>query len=233
MVPVSDLIRELKLRPEEVASHAEIATLPPQTKDLETLCKEAIASLKLKGKTVLDIGGYDGRMAAYALECGAKKAICLDNQQWEHYGWTEKDKLAGVEYVTGDFMDFCPAGPDGITCPHEDDDTVAAADFVRLPRPDVVIFYNVLYHVRNPWVALEHLHGLVKPKGTMLLCSLVRFDDLPRWYLYEPNECNPEDDTVYWGPSKAGLLRLLRLTGWKVEEVGQAVERLVLKCRKS
>jgi len=202
-VAISDLIRQLAIRPEEWAGHQAIADKPAETRDLETICRDAIKGLKLKGKTVLDIGGYDGRMAAYALECGAKRAICLDNEQWEHYGWTEKDRLPGVEYVVGDFLEWTEP-------------------------VDVVICYNVVYHVKNLYQFFEHLRSMTKK--TMLLCSLVRFDDQSRWYQYNPYECNLDDDTVYFGPSSSALIKMLELTGFKTTELGQAVERLVLKC---
>jgi hypothetical protein len=66
----------------------------------------------------------------------------------------------------------------------------------------------------------------------MLLCSLVVWDDRPVWYPREPREVNPEDDTVYWSPSDAGLKKLLKATGWsEITEVGKTTERLVLECR--
>jgi hypothetical protein len=66
----------------------------------------------------------------------------------------------------------------------------------------------------------------------MVICSLVTWTDQPTWEVYEPREVNPTDETVYWGPSEAGLHKLLKLTGWTdVTEVGHAFERLVLRCR--
>ncbi len=204
-LPLAKLFRECNIHPEELRAYMADAQAPepmPNGKDIETIRAEAITNCDLKGKTVLDIGGYDGWAARLALDCGAARAIWLDNQQYQHYGWAEK-RLPGVEYIEGDFIDW-----------HE--------------PVDVVIFYNVIYHIRNVWAALDHLRTITKER--MLLCTLFRYSDRPQWYLYEERECNKSDETVYWGPSISGLERLLKATGWDYRQVGLALDRVVYDC---
>lgn len=204
-VPFSAILRDLKVPPGALRQMALDARKPDEdAPDMETLLRAGVPA-DCAGLTVLDVGGYDGRMAALALERGAARAVCLDSGQWGHYGWTKPDPLPGVEYRCGDFRSW-------------------------LEPADVVLFYNVLYHVEDPWRALEHLRAITRRE--MVLCSLVVWNDAPVWEIYEPREVNPADDTVYWGPSEAGLRRLLKLTGWtEVTEVGKAFERLVLRCK--
>jgi len=119
--------------------------------------------------------------------------------------WTQPPPLEGVEYVTGDFLEW------------------------REPM-DVTLFFNVAYHVKDPWRGFEHLRSFTRRH--LAVCSLVTWTEKPVWELYLPREVNPDDDTVYWGPSESGLTRLLSLTGWSdVTVVGKAFERLVLTCR--
>lgn len=203
-VPLQEMLRDFKVRPEALrALLAEAAAEPPPAGNLENLCRIAIPE-RLDGLTVLDVGGYDGRFAKLCLDRGAASAICLDSRQWEHYGWQETPQLPGVEYVQGDFRTW--------------------------QEPvDVVLFFNVLYHVEDPWAALAHLRTITRQQ--MILASLTIWSDEPVFKLYAPRECNPEDDTVYWGPSESALLRLLSLTGWQAEKVGRAFERVVVSCR--
>lgn len=204
-VPFSAILRDLKVPPEAFRRLALDARKPAEdAPDMETVLRAGVPA-DCTGLFVLDVGGFDGRMAALALERGAARAVCLDSGQWGHYGWTKPDPLPGVEYRTGDFRNW-------------------------LEPADVVLFFNVLYHVENPWAALEHLRAITRRE--MVLCSLVVWNDAPVWEIYEPFEVNPQDDTVYWGPSEAGLRKLLKLTGWtEVTEVGKAFERLVLRCK--
>lgn len=204
-IPMSMVMKNLGIPPEALRRQALDARKPNDDAFIiENVLREGVPA-DCSGLTVLDVGGYDGRMAALAKERGAQRAICLDTAQWTHYGWNEKAKLQGVEYVTGDFREWSEP-------------------------VDVVLFFNVLYHVENPWAALAHLRTIARRE--MVLCTLVVWDDRAVWEVYDPFEVNPKDDTVYWGPSETGLRKLLKLTGWTdVTEVGHACERLVLRCK--
>lgn len=203
-LPVSTILRGLGVSDEALGlmrADAARSVVDAPGVDVEGLMRAAVPA-DCAGLTVLDVGGYDGRMAALALERGARRAVCLDSAQWTRYGWARPDPLPGVEYVTGGFLDW-----------HE--------------PVDVTLFFNVIYHVENPWAALAHLRTFTRSR--LALCSLVTWTEKPVWELYAPREVNPDDDTVYWGPSEAGLHRLLALTGWTdVTVVGKALERLVL-----
>jgi hypothetical protein len=92
-----------------------------------------------------------------------------------------------------------------------------------LPREryDVVLFLGVLYHLKNPFNALEALAGYTR--YCILSTRISKFSgdrttriaDLPVAYLLGPSECN-NDPTNFWIFSEAGLLRLFERTGWTV-----------------
>jgi len=171
--------------------------------DIEPVRYKTLEDTDWKDKVVLDVGGYDGFAAEIAHKGGARRAICLDNEQYQTYGWKDVRKQ-GVEYLTGDFLEW--------------------------QEPvDKVIFFNVLYHLCNPWMAMEHLRKITKEE--MLLCTLFRYSDRPHWYLYDSYECNPTDSSVFWGPSIMGLERLLKYTGWEFVQEGLAMDRVVYRCR--
>ena len=203
VLPIPDLIRKSIIPAHELRALIKEAEEPLSTlPDHETARRQTILDTPLAGKTVLDVGGYDGVMAKLALDQGAARAICLDTEQYHHYGWADK-RLEGVEYVTGDAFEWAEA-------------------------VDVVILYNILYHVKNPWLLLDHIRGITKEQ--MLLCTLFRYHDGAWVYLYEPRECNPGDVSVMWGPSIPALERLLKFTGWNFEQTGKSFDRVVYRC---
>jgi SAM-dependent methyltransferase len=220
-VRVSDLLRQIPAYELHECMNLAFQTPMAPEPDLEEARRALIMEQDLVGKVVLDVGGYDGVMASIALAQGAQRAICLDNHQYEHYGWDDK-KHPGVEYIQGDFMDV------GHSFYRSGDLTEYLPDI-----PDdigVIIFYNVLYHLKNPWAALDHLREIIHPGGKMLLCTLFRYHPGSWIYLYEPRECNPTDDTVYFGPSLTALERLLTATGWTHTRKALALDRVLYEC---
>ncbi len=96
---------------------------------------------------------------------------------------------------------------------------------------DLVFFLGILYHLKNPYYAMEHLakrarHLFVStriarftPDGTSIEGSTVA-------YLLDRTESN-NDATNFWIFSRAGLLRLFDRTGWEVlafKTVGDTVQ---------
>lgn len=206
-VPLTEIIRQTGVTKEQLRAHiaeAERPALPGSDLSTEDLCDSFITPERVKGKTVLDVGGYDGRAAAKALDAGATQAVVVDNLQWERYGWPKPHLRSDVECVVSDFMTL------------------------HFASADVVFLFNVIYHVTDPYGALAHLRTITKER--LLICSLVVWDDRPVWYPRAPREVNEQDDTVYWSPSDAGLKKLLEVTGWKnITELGKTTERLVLE----
>lgn len=92
----------------------------------------------------------------------------------------------------------------------------------RLPRDDydVVFFLGVLYHLKNPFYALEMLAGstrycLMSTRVTQWAGEPTAIENLPVAYLLGPQEAN-NDPTNFWIFSKVALLRLFGRTGWDV-----------------
>jgi hypothetical protein len=86
---------------------------------------------------------------------------------------------------------------------------------------DLCLFLGTLYHLKNPFYALEKLAAHAKfcfvstriarqsPDGA------VNFEDLPMAYLVDADQCN-NDSTNYWIFSPAGLNRLTHRAGWDI-----------------
>lgn len=92
-----------------------------------------------------------------------------------------------------------------------------------LPRDDydLVFFLGLLYHLKNPFYAMERLaraarHAVISTRiARQAGADDVVIAELPVAYLVAPQEMN-NDATNYWIFSAAGLRRLLDRCGWEV-----------------
>lgn len=92
-----------------------------------------------------------------------------------------------------------------------------------LPRTQygLVLFLGILYHLKNPYYALEKLSR--SARYCLLSTRIARFapdghtnlEEIPVAYLLGHRETN-NDPTNYWIFSDAGLRRILDRTGWTV-----------------
>lgn len=113
----------------------------------------------------------------------------LDNRQYRKYGWADPEIPAEVEFHEMDFMDW-----------HE--------------PTDLVICYNVIYHVPEPNAALRHLRKLTR--WMMLLCTSF-VEGHSGWKFYGDLEWHNDPKTartVYARPTLIGLISSLEMAGF-------------------
>ena len=104
----------------------------------------------LRGKTVLDIGAWDG---FFSFECerrGAARVVALDSYAWEHHG---KDGFLLAHEVLKSKVEH-------VQMPAEDIDMATLGTF------DVVLFFGVFYHLRSPISVLDRIRTVTK--GTLI-----------------------------------------------------------------
>jgi tRNA (mo5U34)-methyltransferase len=91
------------------------------------------------------------------------------------------------------------------------------------PRYGLTLMLGVLYHLKNPFLALETLARASRHifLGTRIASRTpegdLDFSALPLAYLVDEDELN-HDATNYWIFSEAGLKRLMRRAGWEVRQ---------------
>jgi tRNA (mo5U34)-methyltransferase len=154
----------------------------------------------LHNRTVLDIGAWDG---FFSFECerrGATRVVASDYYSWRGDGWGTKagfefarDVLGSrVEDVEIDVMDLSPD---------------------RVGTFDVVLFLGVLYHLRNPLLALERVASVTRDLLIVeTVVDMVGFDR-PALAFYPNRELNG-DPTNWWGPNPAAVAGMLRSVGF-------------------
>ena len=154
----------------------------------------------LAGLSVLDIGAWDG---FFSFECerrGAARVVASDWFSWHGPGWGSKQAFelarealgSRVEDVDVDVLDLDPA---------------------QVGQFDLVLFLGVLYHLKDPMLALEKVSSVTK--GTVILETVVDLVglDRPAAAFYPGQELN-DDPTNWWGPNPAAVAGMLRAVGF-------------------
>ena len=156
--------------------------------------------LSFTGRSVLDIGAWDG-FFSFEAECrGASRVVAADYYSWHGGGWGTKAgfefareaRASRVEDIDIDVMDLSPE---------------------RIGTFDVVLFLGVLYHLRHPLAALERVASVTR--GLLILEPVVDMVGLARPALafYPERELN-NDPTNWYGPNAPAVHAMLRSVGF-------------------
>ena len=155
---------------------------------------------RLDGKTVLDVGAWDG---FYSFECerrGAARVLATDWYCWGGPGWGSKHGFelarrglgSRVEDLEIDVMDLTPE---------------------HLGQFDLVLFLGVLYHLQNPLLGLQRVAGVTKSHLIVEThCDLFEVRH-PAMRFYPAAQLN-NDPTNWWGPNPACVEAMLRTVGF-------------------
>lgn len=151
----------------------------------------------LAGRSVLDVGAWDGYFSFAAERLGASRVVALDSVIWQNVS-KEPFELArqalrsNVEDVEMEVLDISPD---------------------RLGTFDVVFFLGVLYHMRDPMAALEAVASVTGQ--TLVLETLVdlTFTKRPAAAFY-PGAYIDGDHSNWWGPNPAAVVAMIKEFGF-------------------
>jgi tRNA (mo5U34)-methyltransferase len=187
----------------------------------------------LAGRSVLDIGAWDGFFSFAAERAGATRVVALDHYAWlvdfdarnEYWARCEADGV--LPDPDRDLADF--ARPD--TLPGRRGFDLArrvlrsavipvvgdfmALDPVELGTFDVVLFLGVLYHLRDPLAALRRVRALTAGVA-VVETEAVAILGMPRAELlsFTPGAELRGDHTNWFAPSAAALAGMCRAAGF-------------------
>ncbi len=99
----------------------------------------------LAGRSVLDIGAWDGFYSFEAARRGADRVLATDSYSWDGRGWGSKDSFELARSVLGFEQRVDDLTIDGMDI----SSSMLGGTF------DVVLHLGVLYHLRDPISALE------------------------------------------------------------------------------
>ena len=174
---------------------------------------------RFAGRSVLDVGAFDGFYSFLAEARGARRVVALDSEQYvdwvrSRFGVTLQGgsgfrAIAGlvdsqVEYRRMDALDVRQLGE----------------------RFEVVLCFGILHRVTDPIALLRALADVLALGGEIVLETYgSRLPaDTPAIEVHEPGDVYARDDFVYWGFSPEGLRRLARIVGLDEVEIVDELE---------
>jgi tRNA (mo5U34)-methyltransferase len=164
----------------------------------------------LEGKTVLDIGAWDGFFSFEAERRGASRVLATDHFCWSGPGWGTRD---GFDFVHRSLN----SGVESL------DVDVLALDPAILGRFDEVLFLGVLYHVKDPYSCLEAAARMCSDHLIIETVTALAHEPLPAMRLYKSGELG-DDPTNFWAPNIPALEVMLRAFGYsRIEAVPSPV----------
>jgi SAM-dependent methyltransferase len=172
---------------------------------LQRLLRDANLSLAgLAGdRPVLDVGAADGALSFFLESLGF-------NVHAVDFSGSNMNRMQGLRRLAGHFgsrIEIQDADLDG--------------RFELPGKYSLALFLGTLYHLKNPYYALEYLAR--RTRFCFVSTRVARFspdrrahlENLPVAYLLDAAECNG-DITNYWIFSRTGLTLLAKRTGWTV-----------------
>ncbi|MEX1255387.1 MAG: DUF1698 domain-containing protein [Dehalococcoidia bacterium] len=156
----------------------------------------------LEGKTVLDVGCWDG---FFSFWCERRGAVVTPIDDFQHRDFV-RDKY-GIELQGGEGFRVAARLLDSRL-------KLEKRDFASLQGSfDIVLFLGVLYHERHPLLALEHLARLTK-ECAVVETHYITSSRQPFLRFYPGSSLN-DDPTNFWGPTLSCVKLMLREVGFR------------------
>jgi tRNA (mo5U34)-methyltransferase len=211
----------------------------PGEKTPQVLARE-LESLRLpdlRGKSVLDMGAYDGFYSFEAERRGAARVVALDHYVWSldlpgHIRYWRECRERGTEPLPNEQTphwrpDELP-GKGGYDTAHRAlrsrVETVVgdfmSMDLEALGTFDLVLFLGVLYHMEDPLGAMRRVASLTREVAIIETHAVVvpGCEHLELCEFYSSNQLNG-DVSNWWGFNRKALLGLCGAAGFRSAEV--------------
>lgn len=187
----------------------------------------------LSGKSVLDIGAWDGFYSFEAERRGAASVVALDHYVWsmdvpammEYWNDCKRKGVVPKQYdeVPGMWQPDRLPGKRGFDVAHGaigSKVTPIVADFTTMELDtlgvfDVTLYLGVLYHMHDPFRCLKRLARVTRELAVIETSAIhvPGHANAPLWEFYEGSELDG-DVNNWWAPSEAGLLGMCRAAGF-------------------
>ena len=193
----------------------------------------------LHGKSVLDIGAWDGFFSYEAERRGAARVVALDHFVWclhtpKQHQYVDRCRKEGVqpkpyEEVPEIWDPVGLPGKQGFDIAHQVLDSKVesvVADFMEadldaLGAFDVVFYLGVLYHMKNPLLSLERLARVTNEVAIIETeaIEVPGFEASGLCEFFEADEL-AGDFTNWWAPNPTALTKLCRAAGFSRVDAG-------------
>ncbi len=159
------------------------------------------------GKTVLDVGCWDGAYSIAASRRGAARVLATDHCVWNE-GWGDRRSFELAR-------DHLAPTVEALDIPVEE---ISAE---RLGCFDIIMFLGVFYHLRHPFAELERIAPMVRE--TLILESRMTGHFNPRPVLQFHPGALDGDASNWWTPNRACVRALLTDLGFTQVRVRHSI----------
>jgi len=154
----------------------------------------------VKGKSVLDIGAWDGFFSFQAERLGASKVVAIDPFMWNGKQWGSKNGFTLAKRILNSKV--------------QDINLRDISEIDTLGSFDIVLLLGVFYHLKDPLVVLEKVANVTREMLILETEMDVRNNEFPMMS-FNYNKEVYEDPTNYWFPNQKLIEALLKTAGFK------------------
>jgi tRNA (mo5U34)-methyltransferase len=164
----------------------------------------------LAGKTVLDVGAWDGFFSFEAERRGARRVLAADSYSWNgSHDWGDKRGFNLARQVLGSKVE-------------DMDIDVLELSPERIGTFDVVLFLGVLYHMRHPMLSVERVASVTREMVVLETAVDMLSYRRPAMAFYPGDELGC-DATNWCGPNPAAVVGMLKAAGFRRIEIVSGV----------
>jgi tRNA (mo5U34)-methyltransferase len=169
----------------------------PSAKKLHHLCLPR----SLRGKSVIDVGAYEGFFSFHCEARGAERVVACDRFVWDAPGSSALPNVNAIHAAIGSRVERLPC-------------SVPELPAATSEKFDIVLFLGVLYHAPDMIRYLEAVAGVVG--GVLVLETYADSLDAEgaAAAVYAEGEMN-NDPTNWFGPNLRAIEIMLRRVGFK------------------
>jgi tRNA (mo5U34)-methyltransferase len=156
--------------------------------------------VELSGRSVIDIGAWNGAYSFEAKRRGAARVLATDHYTWNHPGFRGRDGFELARSVLNIDLEVRD-----IEIPHLSPDSVGTFD--------IVLFLGVFYHLLDPIAGLQQVAKLAREVLIVETYTDALEINRPAMIMYPGAELG-NDATNWWGPNPACMVALLKEFGF-------------------
>ena len=171
----------------------------PGDDDSSSKLRELQMPADLAGKSVLDVGAWDGFFSFEADRRGAARVLATDS-----FVWTQPGMKGGFDLAKTALNSKV------------EERLIAVEDLSpeTVGMFDVVLFLGVLYHLPHPFLGILRLASVTKTMA--IIETYVDLVDVPRpAMVFYPGRTLNNDPTNYWGPNPACVASMCTEAGFR------------------
>lgn len=177
-----------------------ITTYGAKTEEILAQEEQAfMAGIDFQGRTVLDVGAWNGYFSFSAKRHGAARVLATDSFTWTHHDFRGREAIEIVREELGLDIETQLIDPTAIT--------------PELGTFDIVLFLGVFYHLFDPIDVLQRMRAVT---GQLLVVETHQdlADRSQPGMVFYPGAILNNDPTNWWGPNPALMLHLLSALGF-------------------